>query len=650
MTLRWKEGRILLPNGTGLDVSVRGAHADVRWLDGALELHRTGAYQDDAGMDRTIELVVRHAIANPEHIWVPHLTPEEGDVIGDAVFRSPAILIADDAIALAFIPDVDDVRDAVGWRAWLDYDHQASTLTLAAGSYQEHGHVFYERQPLPSRQGDAPLGPLRLHVLASQSGDDPRDPYGMAARFVWERWGRPGLDRAARPSITRMTRHIVRWAFSSDGWGDSVWQHVDLETAEGRTVSCGAPAFIVDVTRHPSVPPSERQWREPRSIWNQAWFSTQRSANGLLRYARQIGSADLEARARMMTEIALAAPQHDGLFPAVLLASDQEPPAWRWTNSDRRPDSVSDGACHIVDAAFTCRMLLDWFALTGDERAQTYVQRFADRLVRLQRPSGAFPGWVEPDGAVPPELAEGPESAVAVTLLLELGAFKPAALRALPFLEAVAREGRWEDFETYYSCARWGSSDQLGRRVARNGVYKQNTLAIAWCADAFLQAWRQTNERHLLDLARRCIDELSLYQAVWDPPWLPAPAHGGFGVMNGDCEWNDARQSLFAPLFLDLGREIGDRALVERGVSAVLASFSMLYCPENAGLARAYEARFPFFGSESYGFMMENQGHSRAEPLGTFTIFTWGNGSALATAALVRDRFPEIAREWGLDQ
>jgi hypothetical protein len=118
--------------------------------------------------------------------------------------------------------------------------------------------------------------------------------------------------------------------------------------------------------------------------------------------------------------------------------------------------------------------------------------------------------------------------------------------------------------------------------------------------------------------------------------------------MNADCEWNDARQSLFAPLYLELGRETGDRELTERGISAMRASFSMLYCPENAPLARAYERRFPFFGPESYGFMMENQGHSIAEPIGTFTIFSWGNGSALAAAASVRDRFPEVARDCGL--
>ena len=91
-----------------------------------------------------------------------------------------------------------------------------------------------------------------------------------------------------------------------------------------------------------------------------------------------------------------------------------------------------------------------------------------------------------------------------------------------------------------------------------------------------------------------------------------------------------------------------DREIEERAIAAVRASFAMLYCPENAALARAYEARHPSFGPESWGFMMENQGHDPASPIGTFTIFTWGNGSAVATAALVRDRFPEHAAACGL--
>jgi hypothetical protein len=646
----WKDGQLRLPNGAALDVNVRGA-GEVRWTGGALELRSVATESGGTdGSDDTLELAVVHPLERPEQVWVPHLTPEPGNVIGDAVFRSPAVLLADATIALAFIPDLDDVREATGWRAWLDYDHARSTVTLAAGAYREDGHVFFVREPL--RRAAHQRVSLRLHVIASRRAEDRRNPYGMAARWIWKRWGRPGYERAAAVPVTGLMDRVARWAFSNEGWGESVWQTVHLGG-----ISAGAPVFIVDVTRHPSVPPERRTWREPRSIWNQAWFSTQRSANGLLRYARQVASTDLEDRAHQMTRIALAAPQRDGLFPAVLVADEKsDADAWRWSSSNRRPPSASEEACHIVDAAFTCRKLLEWHALTGDAGALAYVHRFAERLVALQRPSGAFPGWVEPDGRVPAELAEGPESAVAVTLLLELAArteasqnWRRAADRGLRFLEGVARDGRWEDFETYYSCSRWGAPELLGRRVPRNHVYKQNTLSVAWCAEAFLQAWRARRKVAFLRLARRCIDELSLYQAVWDPPFLPAPAHGGFGVMNADCEWNDARQSLFAPLYLEFGKETGDRELTERGVSALRASFSMLYCPENAVLARAYERRFPFFGPESYGFMMENQGHSGAEPIGTFTIFTWGNGSALAAAATVRDRFPEVAREHGLE-
>ncbi len=560
------------------------------------------------------EIVVRHEVKNATSVFVPHLTPSAENVMGDWIFRCPAIVVANGSVAKAFVVDVDDLA-AAKHPTWLDYDHARREITLAAGAYRHEGHVLFVRDPRPFEADVS----LRLHEITSTRAEDLASPFGLAARFVWERWGHPRFANAKAPPIATHMDRIAKWAFES-GWSESVWQRVDETRA--------APVFIVDVGRHPSVPIEERTWREPRSIWNQAWFSTQRCANGLLRYARRIGSRDLEARAKHMTEVALSAPRMNGLFPSVLLATDS---GWRWTNSDRRPASASEAACHIVDAAFTCRMLFEWHALTGDERAHAYVNEFAARLVALQRASGAFPGWVELDGRVPEELAEGPESAVAVALLLELGLREPAE-RGLAFLETVTRDARWEDFETYYSCARWGTP---GERVARNGVYKQNTLSIAWCAEAFMLADR-------LDLARRCIDELSLYQAVWDPSFLPAPSFGGFGVMNADAEWSDARQSLFAPLYLELGRRMNDRELTERGVSALRASFHMLYCPENAALARAYEARFPFFGPESWGFMMENQGHDVSQPIGTFTIFTWGNGSALAAAATALDRFPEV--------
>ncbi|HTJ85141.1 MAG TPA: hypothetical protein VL400_25670 [Polyangiaceae bacterium] len=630
---------IELPVGA---LRARAKGGRVRFASGAFEL--TGELAR-GGWSDGVELAIEHPIRRPRQLFVPHLSPEDGQVAGDAVFRAPAFIAADDRIALALVVDLDDVRDARGVRLYLDYDHRARRLVLGAGDYEQEGHVFYRRRPVAA---SGQRVRARLHLLASASAEDLRDPFRMATRFLWRRWGRPLHEKggSARAPLATSMEHVVRWAFSADGWRDVLWQSFELDG-----VAMGAPAFIVHVGQHPSIPPAERTWREPRSIWNQAWFSTQRCANGLLRYARRTKREDLESRAHAMTEVALAAPSVDGLFPAVLWAAGPEDDPWgrvRWTGSDRRPPSVSGDACHLVDAAFTSRMLLEWHALTADARALAMASRCADRLVRLQRPSGAFPGWVEPDGRVPPELADSAESAVTVALLLDLDARgllsasgRAAVERGLKLLESVIRDARWEDFETYWSCAPWGAESQLGRRVARNGVYKQNTLSIAWCADAMRLAHLRLGWPGALATAERCLDELSLYQAVWDPPWLPAPAHGGFGVMNADSEWNDARQSLFAPLYLDMFLATGRREYAERGVASLRASFSMLYAPEHASLARAYEARFPFFGPESFGFMMENQGHG-GEGIGTFTIFSWGNGAALATAATLWDRFGDV--------
>ena len=244
---------------------------------------------------------------------------------------------------------------------------------------------------------------------------------------------------------------------------------------------------------------------------------------------------------------------------------------------------------------------------------------------------------------------------MSAALLLELlarfperSSWRQAALRALDYLERdPVAQGRWEDFETYFSCCRWGSTTHIGKRIARQGVHKQNTFSPFWCAEAFLAAYRVLGEPRYLALGRRCLDELSLFQQVWDPPFIPAPCHGGFGVMNADGEWNDARQSLFAPLYLEYYRETGLAEYFERGVAALRASFAMLYCPENAQVAKQYELKHPMFGAESYGFMMENIAHGGPAPadgsaIGPFTIYTWGNGAALATAAKTRDLYGDV--------
>jgi hypothetical protein len=300
--------------------------------------------------------------------------------------------------------------------------------------------------------------------------------------------------------------------------------------------------------------------------------------------------------------------------------------------------------------------MLRWHdELEPDPRLTAFAQTYADRLLELQEGDGFFPAWLHPETQEPSDvLRQSPETSMSVTFLLKLAdvtgdtKYRHAALKAMDaVLKEIVPSGRWEDFETYWSCCPWGKKEYLGKKIPRNGMYKQCNFSMWWTAEALLEAFQATRERRYLDWGRRTLDELAMSQQVWQPPYIHIPALGGFGVMNCDGEWNDARQSLFAELFLDYYRETGDTMLFERGVSAMRAAFVMMYCPENPVQKTLWEKVWPFFGEADYGFMMENYGHGgetspEGEGVGEFTIYTWGNGAAAEARNRIRDHYGDV--------
>jgi hypothetical protein len=226
-------------------------------------------------------------------------------------------------------------------------------------------------------------------------------------------------------------------------------------------------------------------------------------------------------------------------------------------------------------------------------------------------------------------------------------AYRKAALRAMDaVLTEVVPAGRWEDFETYWSCSSYGIDDLIGKKVTRNDLYKQNTFSMFWTAEALLESYRATGRREYLEKGERVLDEMLMSQASWQPPYMYVDVLGGFGVMNADAEWNDSRESLFAELLIRYGRELGREEYVERGLAALRASFVMMYCPENPRTREQWERRHRFFGPEDYGFTMENYGHDgrtgpEGEGMGVFTIYDWGNGAAAEAYNRILDHFGE---------
>lgn len=406
------------------------------------------------------------------------------------------------------------------------------------------------------------------------------NPFRLPLQFMWNKWGHDRLVKLSSEDFEPYVKYAYNWAFNT--WKESVWQEFTLN---GRKV--GAPVFIVNTTQSPNYP-GEVNEREFRSIWNQAWFSSLRSASGLFRYARRTADKTLLEKANLTKELALSFPMKDGFFYG-LVGTDMceveidgkkynRSKGWDhyfWGNSNRNPFTwdAKQSPFHILDMSWTALLMLRWHEeLEKDERLLTYAETYARALLGVQYENGYFPGWLDVETLKPTEfLNDSPESSMSVTFLLKLyeitgkEEYKEAALKGMNAVKSVISEGRWEDFETYWSCCRIGTPDYIGKKVARNNMYKQCNFSMFWTAEALLECYRITNDDEYLKLGQRVLDELLMTQASWQPPYIYVNGVGGFGVMNADGEWNDSRGSLFSELILQYGKLLNIPEYKERG-------------------------------------------------------------------------------------
>jgi Glycosyl Hydrolase Family 88. len=599
----------------------------------------------------------------PSFYWSPHLTPTDEHIAEQHVFRSPALIVADSVQSLTLIPDLDRMTKEIPVRWYLDMDAQRHRLVLGMSNSRVDDHILFKKEPgAMYPEGVVEVG---FYLISHTDEASLKNPFRIPLEFLWDRWGHT-LYKAGNPvkgDLEPYVKHTYNWAFNT--WSESVWQEFELN---GKKV--GAPVFIVNVTQSPNFP-GEINEREFRSVWNQAWFSSLRSASGLYRYARRTHNAELMDKALLTKELALSFPQTEGFFPGVIGTEMHEveidgrkynrSKGWDtfyWGNSNRNPYTWNprESPFHMLDMSWTALLMLRWYdELEKDDRLLNYAKEYAKSLLKLQFPNGFFPGWLDRNTLEPMEhLNDSPETSMSATFLLKLyeltgkQEYKEAALKAM---DAVIREiipsGRWEDFETYWSCSRYGSDHLVGKKVARNHMYKQNNFSMFWTAEALFESYKATGEQRYLEYGQRTLDEMLMTQASWQPPYMYVNVLGGFGVLNADGEWNDSRQSLFAELILQYGRLLNRTEYIERGYAALKASFVMMYCPENPQTKEQWEKVYPFFGSEDYGFTMENYGHGgrtspEGEGMGEFTIYDWGNGAAAEAYNRILDKFGKI--------
>jgi len=595
--------------------------------------------------------------------WQPHLTPTDNHIVAQHVFRAPAIIVADSSKQVVVLPDLSLIGNSdIKW--YMDLDARTDEITIGVSNSEVTSHVLFERAPgLTFPQGEFKLA---FYIMTNNDKTSLNDPWRRPLAFMWKQYGENLYQRGQpiKGNLDPYVQHTYNWAFNT--WAKSVWQEFEVN---GKKV--GAPVFIVNVTQSPNYP-GEISEREFRSVWNQAWFSSLRSAEGLYRYARRIGNNDLLRKANMTKELALSFPQTDGLFPSVVgtemetidIGGKKYKRSKGWNkryfgNSNRNPQNPWGDAAvapyHILDMSWTAHLMLVWNdELEKDQRLVEYAQRYADKLITLQDQNGFFPGWLDTKSLQPlPLMNETPETSMSATFLLKMfqttndEKYMTSARRAIDAVtKNIVPVSRWEDFETYWSCSRVLDS-LVGKKLERNDAFKQNTLSMYWTAESLFNFYKTTGDRKYLQTGQRVLDNMLMFQQTWQPPYIPIPVLGGFGVMNADGEWNDSRQCLFAEIMVRYGKELNNDEYIHRGLSALRSAFVMMYCPENPETKAQWEKVYPFFNEKDYGFMMENYGHggeNNAEGLGIgeFTIYDWGNGAAAESYNTMLDHYPEL--------
>jgi hypothetical protein len=615
-----------------------------------------------------------------DYSFVPHLRPRSEMLISDQVFRSPVIMMQKDGVFFALIPDLDMMDEAYresGARYYLDFqvsagENHSPTVSFGLGHSHVKGHVYFESDF--QRQVEVAEGqPLTLayHLVVDRDGMGPED----VVAWLWERYGRrhftagapqtAGWDRYAALGLERIfKRPDLFRTFNLEGQKCGGTIGIHFMTRRGvRVMSLRElqrylryQDLVLAVTRKGIEQMSERPWLErmyeragyrygpkaPPQVFMQSWFNNLRSAYGAYWFARKWNDHELLGRALAVKNLAILAPREEGLFPAVCYPTDEGVFWSRGTRGFKHVDWY-----HTADCATTGYYMAQWFRdHEGDPRLLARCRHLADFFCDVQLASGAFPAWVQPTGGTPRVSSELKESAttaapamfLAQLFLVESNVrYLEAAIKACDFIagEVMPRQ-KWFDYETFFSC----SKKRLGLFDENTGTYPQNTMSMYWAAEAMRLVHKATLDEDYLEHGNRVLDHLCLYQQVWDPPFLSINAFGGFGSMNTDAEWNDARQALFAPLLMEYYRTTGRPDHMERGISALRASFTTMFIDDNRAVA---PGNMRIAVPEEMGSVTENYAHfgyDHAVP--GFLDSDWGAGSACHAAAYAQKHFGDI--------
>lgn len=568
-----------------------------------------------------------HAEVKQSFHWVPNLKKDSLDIISQHAFRSPAIILTKNQTAASIIPDLEKINAYHQTPYYLDvkFSDDNTSVTYGLSNYQVDKHVYYERKDslftLPTKIE------LGLYIISSEQSS-PSDILAKTNSLLWNTFASHYVDSLS-PQVLPFREYAEK---GYDMALSKYW-------VNGTTPGTGGITLSTLQDKETGIYRG-RDYKD--DLWFHSWFNNARTAYGFYLWGKETNNKLWMDKALSTMKLLLTSPQRDGFFPTIWV------PGNKWVSSGQ---GGGPELYHVPDNAWTALWLLRF----NDEikklpGADKFLVEFARGLMKTQLPNGCFPARLYTKDLTPePELANSASTAMPTWFLEEMIIRKklPPDLdyearavirRSLMFLERdVLPMLKFQDYEVFFSCApnKPNDFDSL------TWSYPHNTLSIQWSAEAFLSAHKISGDNHDLEQAEYCLNILSLYQQVWSPPFIDFYAFGGFGVQNTDAEWSDARQAQFAETYLNFYLATGKKEYLQRSIAACRASFALMAIPENKMISpQNYEGTS--YNGEFIGAMAENFGHSGYNKRSGQSGFHWGTGSALTTAAILKQKLGDI--------
>ncbi len=562
--------------------------------------------------------------------WIPNIKSKPTQMASDHVFRSPAVMMMAGGMGTALIPDLDILSKNRLAPHYLDMrfpENEAPKIIYGMANYKTDGHVYYVKtgEAYPVKNGNIKIGFYLIIDQSTTSNILLRE----VNNLLWKEYGE---DYMIHPE----PQTVPFGKYAEYGFGmalDSIWIKAGYPNSGGITLS----TYFDKATG---------KWggrSYPDDLWFHSWFNNMRTAYGLYLWGAKSSNPEWKQKAVEVKNLLLNAPAEKGFFKTIYDSRKNT-----WVASGQ---GGGENVYHLPDMAWTAYWLIRFNQeCEPDERIQTMALNFANALLSCQHPDGGFPTRVFVETLeVDPVLDGSASEGLPVWFLAEMRLrglipdemkklVDEAIKKGLDHIQtAVLPRQKFEDFELYFSCSR----KPLDFYDKISEMYGQNTLSIQWCAEAFRSGYQLLKRQKDYDNALFCIDLLCMYQQVWDPEFLNFCAFGGFGVMNTDAEWNDARQAQFSETLANFYDLTGKKEYLERSVAAARASFALMVIEENKNVAPAnYKGTTRQY--EIHGAMAENYGHCGYDCRSGQSGFHWGTGSALCTAIILRNRYGDL--------